>query len=349
MKAVVLRRPRELTVEDIPVPEPAPGQVLIDVTACGICGSDLRYFEGENPWAKHTLGCEKPNPPNMVLGHEIAGMHQGRPVSCIAFRGCGTCLDCRRGRESLCAHTAHLGHGAGWSQASNNPGGMAERCPVWEEFVIPLPEGVSAAEGTFLDGLGVAVHAVRRAAIWPGGSVLVWGAGPIGACIMQVARAFGAGPIWVADVYHTAVDCAASLGADEAVLASTERPKDLADWALQQTAGRGVDVLFETTGDPAVQAAALGSVARGGTLMLMAGAAPGLYLQEGALAGERILTTSSNHQYEDFQIAVDLLGRGAVRVGPMITHRFPLENAARAFEVARHKEEHGAMKVVLEP
>lgn len=346
MTAAVLRGPRDLAVMSIPVPRPRPGEVLLEVLACGICGSDLRYFEGENPWAKHTLGHEKPNPPNMVPGHEVAGRHEGRAVAVLAFKACGRCRACRRGQENLCATTAHLGHGAGWGDMEFNPGGMAQLCPVWQENLYALPPGVSAAEGTLLDGLAVAVHAVRRAALFPGASVLVVGAGPIGLCIMQAARALGAGPCLVADIYAVALECAAALGADETreVGGGVD---DLAA-ALAPDAGRP-DAVFETTGDAAAQEAALGLLAPGGCLMLMAGAAPGLRLPEGALAGERRLTTASNHMYEDFEIAVELLGSGRVRVGPMITHRFPLAEAVRAFEVARDKPRHGAIKVIIEP
>lgn len=349
MTAVVLRGPRDLEVMTVPVPHPRPGEALLEVTACGICGSDLRYYEGENPWAKHTVGHETPNPPNMILGHEVAGRHEGRAVAALAFKSCGRCLACRRGQENLCADTAHLGHGAGWGDVEFYPGGMAELCPVWQEHLYALPPGVSAAEGTFLDGLAVAVHAVRRAALLPGASLLVLGAGPIGLCIMQAARAMGAGPSWVADVYDVALECAAGLGADETRQVDGGGMTDLAEELAPGPGKRGMDAVFESTGDPQAQEAALRMLAPGGCMVLMAGAAPGLRLPDGAVAGERRLTTASNHMYEDFQIALELLASGRVRVGPMITHTFPLAEALRAFDVARDKPRHGAIKVIIEP
>jgi threonine dehydrogenase-like Zn-dependent dehydrogenase len=349
MKAAVLRAPRDLAVLDIPVPTPGPGEVLLQVGACGICGSDLRYFEGENPWAKHTLGYEKPNPPNMVLGHEVAGLHQGQRVAVLAFRGCGQCVDCRRGKVQLCAHTAHLGHGAGWKGLEYNPGGMAEWCPVWKEHLFALPEGVSVVEGTFLDGLGVAVHAVRRAELFPGAAFAVLGAGPIGLSILQAAKALGAGTAWVTDVYDAALACATELGADEPRKVSDAQLDELAQEILSATGGRGLDAVFESTGNLAAQEFGLRILARGGCLMLMAGAARGLTLTEASLAGERRLTTSSNNLYEEYLIGLELLASGRVKVGPMITHRFPLVEAPRAFQVARKKWETGALKVILEP
>ncbi len=349
MKAAVLRGPKDLVLAHIPRPTAGPGTVLLEVVACGICGSDLRYFEGENPWAKHTLGVEKPSPPDMVLGHEVAGTHRGARVAALAFRGCGRCVYCRRGQVQLCADMAHLGHGAGWEGAGRNPGGMAEVCPVWEEHLYALPEGVSCAEGTFLDGLGVAVHAVSRADIFPGAPLLVLGAGPIGLSLMQVARALGAGPAWLVDVYDVALECGRELGAREIRKVAPGDLEALAGEILQATGRRGVDTVFETTGDRALQELGLAVLARGGCLMLMAGVAPGLRLGEVSLAGERRVTTSANNLYRDYQVGLELLGMGRVRVGPMITHRFPLEEVARAFEVARDKAAHGALKVILEP
>ena len=169
MLAAVLKGPGNLSVERVPIPVPVADEVLCEVVACGICGSDLRYLAGENPWAKHTLGVETPNPPDMILGHEVAGVVEtgGRRVRAglLAFRACGRCPECRRGAVHLCRNTAHLGHGAGWEDRGLNPGGMAEFMPVWRDNVYPLPDHLSFDQATFLDGLGVAVHAVNRAGI----------------------------------------------------------------------------------------------------------------------------------------------------------------------------------------
>lgn len=338
MRAVVLQGPEQLIVEDVPIPELLPGQELVRVAACGICGSDLRYFAGENPWAKHTLGYEKPNPPGMVLGHEIGGYRGDTAVGCLAFKSCGRCAECRRGEPQLCAHTAHLGHGAGWE--GQNPGGMAEYCPVWSEHVYELPSGVSVDEATFLDGLAVAVHAARMAGAFPGEPVLLLGGGPIGLLIAQVTGALGAGEAVAADVYETPLACARELGLGRTI--------NLSEGGAEALLGDGFAAVFDTTGDLGAQQMGLAALRRGGTMILMAGAAQGLTLGPATLAGERRLMTCSNHRYEDFEIALRLLADGRVRVGPMITHRFPLEQAAEAFEVARDKVNTGALKVILE-
>ena len=205
MKAVVLRGPGHLEVADIPEPKLSPGHVMVRVRACGICGSDLRYLNGENPWAQHTLGLATPNPPNMILGHELAGdvvavgdagmeKRLGERVAILAYRGCGRCFHCQRGEPNLCPDTEHIGHGAGWRELEYNPGGMAEFCPVWGENAYPLPEQLSYEEGTLLDGVGVAVHATARAQLIRGDYLVVLGCGPIGLLSLEVALCAGA---WV--------------------------------------------------------------------------------------------------------------------------------------------------------
>ncbi len=349
MQAVVLHGPNDLAVERVPMPELRHDEVLLSVAACGICGSDLRYLVGENPWAKHTLGHQEPNPPDMILGHELAGVVElhgrRRRVGVLSFRTCGACLYCRTGRSNLCPNTQHLGHGAGW--VGSNPGGMAEFCPVWSNHLFDLPNHVSFEEATFLDGLGVAVHAVRSAGVFPGCDVLVLGGGPIGLSIGQVAAAMGAGRVALTDVYDTPLDCGAALGMAPCLNVAGADSQDVAGALLDTGVNDGFTAVFDTTGQLEAQYLGLSVLQRGGTFVAMAGVVDGLQLNESSLAGERRLVTSSNNFVEDFEIGLRLLVSGAVRVAPMITHSYPLEEAAAAFDTALRKQETGALKVVL--
>lgn len=347
MRAVVLHGPGDLSVEEVPLPVAAPGMTLMRVAACGLCGSDLRYFAGENPWAKHTLGVEKLNPPDMILGHEVAGrVQQGGDwvaASPLAFLACGVCAACRRGEHQLCADTAHLGHGAGWE--GQNAGGMAEWCPVWAQSLQLLGDRVDMEDATFLDGLGVAVHAVRSARIYPTSAVVVLGAGPIGLLIAQTALALGAGSVVVTDVYDTPLDCARELAIPAVKVGESPGDETLAE--LHGQAGENLLTIYDTTGDAGAQRLALRLLDPGGTLVLMAGVGEGLALSSRDVAGERRVMTSSNHQYDDFGIGYRLLAEGRVRVKPMVTHRFALEDAREAFRVATDKVNTGALKVIL--
>ena len=113
VKAVVLRRTNDLAVIDVPVPDITPDQTLVRMTHCGICGSDIRYLHGDNPWAKQTLGKKHTNPENIILGHEVTGVVErvgdncdsslvGERVALLAFGTCGECFHCKRGEENLC-------------------------------------------------------------------------------------------------------------------------------------------------------------------------------------------------------------------------------------------------------
>jgi len=211
MKAVVLKGPRDLVLRDVPVPQLRErNHVLVRVEACGICGSDLRYWAGENPWALHTLGRRQPNPPNMILGHEFSGVvvkvnsAQNEPllgarVGVQAFRVCGECHLCRTGRENLCKNTVHIGHAQGWGEMPFYPGGYAEYCLAWADLLHPMADHVSFEQEAMRDILGVAVHAVGRADLYPGASVLCIGGGPAGLSIAQVAAARGAGQVFISE------------------------------------------------------------------------------------------------------------------------------------------------------
>lgn len=180
-----------------------PDMVLVKVEACGVCGSDFRYFAGENPWAQHTLGKFVPNPPNIVLGHEFAGTvvgvlsaHNehllGKQVAPICSKVCGACTECRAGRTRLCPNTVHLGHGQGWGEQDYFPGAYADYVPAWGASCFELPGSVHVDHAALLDILAVAVHVANTGCIQHGKSVLCLGAGPAGNAIGQAALAMGA-------------------------------------------------------------------------------------------------------------------------------------------------------------
>ena len=347
-RSVVLCRPGCLEVREIPVPR-IPGQAeRVRMRACGICGSDVRYLAGENPWSLHTLGVNQPCPPNMVLGHEVAGFvdRNGaeRPVAVLAYRGCGVCRECRTGRENLCGATQHIGHGAGWGEMEYYPGGMAEEFEVWEGFAHEIPGSISFEEATFLDGLAVAIHACDRAGVHAGSRVAVVGLGPIGMMAAQVARDRGAEEVIACDAAAFPVELAKHLGFESA------RSCDGLE-LFRHAAGRSArfDAIVDTVGEVRSIEAGLEVLAPGGVAALLAVHEGALTYQTARISSERYVTTSANNRYADFRTAIELLGSGKVVVSPLITHRFPLSEAVRAFEVMTHKEANRAYKIVLVP
>ncbi len=354
MAAALLREPLDFGLERIHEFEPAADQVIVQVAACGICGSDLRYYHGENPWALHTLGKVRPNPPNIVLGHEFAGRvveagnypHLlGKRVAVMSFKTCGECKDCRRGAEHLCKNTMHLGHGAGWGQRDYYPGGMAEKCLAWGSLCFEMPDDMSFEEAALLDVVGVGVHAANIAGVAPGSSVAVYGAGPIGNAIMQASRAMGASKACVVDTYNVALDIARACGASLAIKAGDGDPSA----AIREACGGGCSAVFDTVGTPETLRQCLGLLAEGGTLVILAVHDMELALNPLDIGSERCVKTSCNFLPEEFPLSLSLLASGQIDVKPWITHRFSLDSVEEAFRTMLNKEECGAFKIVIEP
>jgi len=358
MKALVLKSAEQIEVMNVPKPKLSAGQVLIQVSKCGICGSDVRYFHGENPWAKQTLGRHVDNPPNIILGHELTGVvcevfdktdsHLvGRRVGVNTFITCGRCSFCLNGRENLCDQTKHLGHGQGWGKMDFYPGGMAEYCPAYASQVYDLPENVTDEQATFFDPLIAAIHAVDVGGPKPLDKVAVLGAGPIGLLIAQFVKIYGATRTFITDIAAENIAIAQSTGVDYPLNLSSDSAS-LYDLVMDKTASQGVDLAFNTIGTSASILESLKVLRKGGTLVLMASKEDELSFPSLLLSGERSIRTSSNAMYTDFPRVIELVSTGDMKVDPLITHRFALSDAERAFEVACNKSETGAVKVIID-
>ncbi len=347
--AVILEAPGRIAVRRIPVPRVPGPAVRVEMGACGICGSDVRYYLGENPWALHTLGRHLPSPPNLVLGHEVAGMIPAAPgsparrVAVLAYRSCGTCTYCRSGRENLCEHMEHFGHSAGWGTMPYYPGGMSERFDIWEGFARDIPGSISFEEATFLDGLAVAVHAVDRTGLVEGGRLGVIGLGPIGLLAAQAAAARGACRVVGCDTAALPVELAAAAGLEGMIRGGSEA-------LLGHLGGGGkLDAVVDTVGSAASIRDGLSMLEKSGALVLLAVHPEPVPLAPVAFSGERRILSSANNLYRDFPRAIELLGSGRVRVSSLVTHRFPLSEAGDAFRVMLHKDSERAYKVILHP
>jgi len=358
VKALVLKSAEQLEVMDAPEPKLSAGQVLIKVSKCGICGSDVRYFHGENPWAKQTLGRHIDNPPNIILGHELTGVvHEvfdesdshllGKRVGINTWITCGRCNFCRNGQENLCTHTKHLGHGQGWGKMDFYPGGMAEFCPAFASGVYELPGNVTDEQATFFDPLIAAIHAVDVGGPKPLDKVAVLGAGPIGLLIAQIVKVYGASRTFITDIATENVTIAGRIGVDYP-LKIGDSSNDLRNLVMEKTNSRGVDLAFNTVGTSASILESLQILKKGGTLVLMAAREDELSLPSLLLSAERTIRTSSNAMYTDFPKAIELVSTGQVKVEPLITHRFALSGALNAFEVACNKNKTGAVKVIID-
>lgn len=357
MKALVLEAPEKISVRDIDEFPLKPPLVKVKVEACGICGSDIRYLHGENPWALHTLGEARPNPPNIVLGHEYCGTVVdspdpvfenlvGKRIAVFAYRPCSACYMCKTGRENLCPATIHMGHGAGWGTRDYYPGGMAEYSLAWGDLAYLLPESISSEEAAMIDVLGVGLHASDVGRIVPGEPAAVLGCGPIGAAILQFARLAGASPVIVTDIYKKALSIAAETGADYTLDAAAENVREA---IMEITKGRGCASVFDTIGSTETIRQGLAVTGKQGNFVEVAVHNVTIPLNLLEIGSERNIRSSSNAMIADWQTCINYLETKRINVKPWITHRFPLKDAVEGFAVMDEKEKHGAFKIVINP
>jgi L-iditol 2-dehydrogenase len=213
------------------------------------------------------------------------------------------------------------------------------------DFAYKLPDNVSLEEGALFEPLSVGIHAVRRAGVGPGGSVLISGAGPIGLTALLAARAAGVSSIIISDVVPGRLDLARRLGATAIIDARTE---SVVDAVLALTDGLGVDSAIECSGAPVAQEAGILSLKRGGTLVLVGLGSDRLDITAAPI-GARELDVRGVFRYANtYPAAVKLAGSGAVDLKPLVSHHFDLAEANRAIEMA-HSRAAGVVKVVVHP
>ncbi|MFK0290346.1 NAD(P)-dependent alcohol dehydrogenase [Streptomyces sp. NPDC090442] len=336
MRAAVQRGPRQLAVEEVPVPVPGPGQLLVRVLAVGTCGSDVHFYEhGE-------LGGFRAEGP-LILGHEPSGVivatgpgvtrrSPHERVSIEPGTCCGRCEQCRAGRYNLCP-AMHF-----YAVPGQADGAFAEYVLAHEDFVHPVPDGVSDEAAALLEPLSVAVWACRKARVAPGDRVLVTGAGPIGLVALQAARAFGAQEVVVSDVNPHRLALARELGATEVV--------DVAERPLAE-AGFAPDVLLECSGSGAATTEAVRQVARAGRVVLVGMGGVEVTLPLARLQNHELEVTGTFRYARTWPTALALVTSGAVDLDRLVTHRYGLADAERALTAGAREPD--AVKAVVLP
>jgi len=342
MKALLLSKYRELEIADLPTPAVGAGEVLIRVGACGICGSDVHGYDGSSG---------RRIPP-IVMGHEAAGriasvgtgvtgLAEGDRVTFDSTIYCGACGYCRRGEVNLCDHRQVLGVSCGdYSRA----GAFAEFVAVPARVVYKLPESISFAEAAMLEAAAVAIHGVSLAKVSTESTALVVGAGTIGVLTLQALRAAGCKRVLVSDVDATRLKMAKDLGAADVLLADT----DVVAQILQRTGGVGVDVAMEAVGRNETVNAAIASVRKGGTVVLVGNISPEVTLPLQKVVTRQIRLQGSCASAGEYPEAIKLMASGAIRVKPLITAIAPLAEGPAWFE-RLYAREPNLLKVVLTP
>jgi len=343
MKALLLSDYRHLEITDLPSPIPAPDEVLIRVSACGICGSDVHGYDGSSG---------RRIPP-IVMGHEAAGIVAGvgpkvRKVSegdRITFDStvfCGVCEYCFRGEINLCDNRKVLGVSCGDYRRA---GAFAEFVTVPERIVHRLPKSLAFPQAAMLEAVSVALHAVSLSQVRAGQNALVLGAGMIGLLTLQALRVAGCSSVYVADVDATRLKLATSLGATSVLLATgTELASQISDL----TKGQGVDLVLEAVGINATVNAAVNCVRKGGAVTLIGNISAEVTLPLQKVVTRQIRMQGSCASAGEYPQAIELVSSGQIQVQPLISAIAPLEEGPQWFE-RLYSREPNLMKVVLTP
>ena len=328
----------DIRVSDEAVPEPGPGERLVQVTAVGICGSDLHW------WDQGGIGDAQLSHP-LVLGHEGAGViadgpRRGERVAIDPAIPCGVCRPCRDGYRNLCPRVRFAGHGG--------TDGVMRAFMTWpEELLFPLPDELSDADGAVLEPLGVALHSYDLGHLPLGGSAAVIGCGPIGLLLVQVLRAAGARSVAAADPLPHRREAAIKFGADRVIDPGTGEAMTSDADRSRELAGDGVDVAFELAGTNDGVRLAMDTVRPGGRVVLAGIPDDDLTTFSASVARRKGLTIALvRRMNEAYPRAISMAASGQVNLGPVVTHHFPLTDVAGAFGAANRR---AGLKVIVEP
>ncbi len=349
MRAAVWHAAGDLRVEDVPEPgDPGPGQAVVAVRFCGICGTDVHEFaEGPvliRPSAHPLTG----KAPPVVLGHEFSGMvaaiGPGGPAGLVGARvavdpcwRCGTCYWCLRGDYHIC----RLGGSVGLA----SDGALAPLVTVPAEGLVPLPDEVGDTVAALAEPLAVALHAVRRGGVGVGDTVLVVGAGPIGAAVVLVARAAGAAAVYASDPAPARRESALRLGAAQAFDPTAD---DVRREVFLRCGRVGPDVVFECTGVPAAVAGAVEAARRGGVVVLLGVGHGAAEVRPAAVtAYERTIVGSLGYN-RDLPRVVGLVAAGSIDPGPLVSAVVPLADVVGSAFEPMAAGAHAGLKILVD-
>jgi L-iditol 2-dehydrogenase len=328
----VLHEPGDIRIEERPMPEPGPREVLVEITSVGVCGSDVHYYEHGR------IGSHVVRAP-LILGHESAGRvvalgegaskhAEGDRVTLEPGVPCGRCRECRAGRYNLCPDVVFFG-------TPPVDGAFARYVTIHEDFAFALPDSLSDDVGALMEPLSVGIWACRKAGVSAGDRVLVTGAGPIGLLAMQVALAFGATQVEISDVNERRLELAVRTGATRALRAGEDKPSE-------------ADALIECSGHPGALQAGIAALRPAGTAVLV-GMGPGESgeVPLALIQGREIWVTGTFRYANTYPTAIALAATGRVDLDSIITGHFGLEDTDAALRAGR--DDPGSVKPVVHP
>jgi L-iditol 2-dehydrogenase len=343
VKALLLQEYKKLELVDIPAPECGPEDLLVEVRACGICGSDVHGFDGSSG---------RRIPP-LVMGHEAAGIVTQTGEKVTAFQvgdrvtfdstvSCGKCVYCRAGSINLCENRQVLGVSC---NEFRRQGAFAQFVTVPQNIAYRIPESLPFEHAAMIEAVSIAVHATNRTPRHLGGSVAVVGAGMIGLLCVQTLRLAGFSKVIAIDLEDEKLTLAAKLGATHTINA---RSQDPVARVMDITHQRGVDASMEVVGAKAPVNTCFQIVRRGGSVTLVGNLTPTVDLPLQTVVTRELSIYGSCASNGEIPQCIELLATGAIQVAPLITATAKLSEAANWFD-RLYAGERGAMKVIVTP
>ncbi len=343
MKAMLLTEYKNLTVTEFPMPEISANDVLVQVRACGICGSDIHGYDGSTG---------RRIPP-LVMGHEAAGViteigsqvtsfKVGDRVTFDSTVSCGQCFFCRRGDINLCDNRMVLGVSCG---EYRRHGAFAEYVSVPQHICYLLPEELPFEHAAMIEAVSIAVHAANRTPVSLGDTAVVVGSGMIGLLVIQAMRLAGCGRIIAVDLEENRLAKAKELGADIGLKGDAV---DVPTEVRKLTGGRGADVVLEVVGIASTVNMAVACARKGGSVTLVGNLSPKVEMPLQAIVTRELTIHGSCGSRGEYPACIELLERRAIRVDPLITATISLNDGPAWFQ-RLYAGEPGAMKVIVDP
>jgi L-iditol 2-dehydrogenase len=344
MKAAVFMGPEKMEVKEVTKPECRPGEVLLAVKACAVCGTDGRiyYFGQKNVVPPHIIGHEIVGE-IAEIGGDVEGYELGEPVTVVTSIGCGQCNYCERGLTNMCPGSKAVGY--------YYPGGFAEYMivpaeAVRQDAIVKLPEGMPYDKAAMVEPLSCCINGQEYLNIMPGDTVVVIGAGPIGCMHLMLAQADEAGKTIIIDVDEKRLKMAERFEPD---LIIDGRDGSSVERVLQATAGLGAEVVIVACGSHQAQMDALRMAAKMGRVSYFAGLPkdkPTITFDSNLVHYREISVFGAfaSHRRQ-FVKALDLISSGRINASKLITRRFPLERIVEGIVTTKKGE--GLKSVVV--
>jgi len=346
MLAAVYRGVNDVRLETVPVPKIGPGELLLRVHTCGVCGTDLKKIASGSHSAPRIFGHETSGVVAAV-GGGVKNYEPGDRVVVFHHIPCRQCYYCRHKTFAQCPTYKKVGCTAGFEPSG---GGFAEYVRVmdWivEQGTVKIPQGVSFEQASFVEPVNTCMKGIEALRLEPGETVLAIGQGPIGIILSVLARRAGATVI-TSDLYPERLRIAKSLGFKNLIDASQQ---DAVGSVRHQTDGRGADAVILAVGSNALIRPAMDAARPGGRVLLFAQTQRGEVVVDPAAicVDEKVLVGSYSASVDLQEESVRFVMNREMDLEHLISHRFPLQDAARALELAAHPQP-GSMKVVIQP